>query len=160
MRNFILEAFDSNLPNLASIGSGAQWGSEPRSTKESHVERVQAAVEKARSGNSDNDAVFIAEVPVENGLAHGAGRARRDGNNQQLLQVGAAIVEGSFPSYVAQQENLGTRIRAATERADYLYLFVLVTDFRTGALRKGAGAALAQRVRQYARERKESGCLS
>jgi hypothetical protein len=151
--DFILEAFDSTLPHLASIGSGTQWGSEPLSTKESYVERIRVAVEKARSGTSDNDAVFIAEVPVDGGLDPVTGRARRDRVNQQMLQVGAAIVQGSFPLYVAEQQHLDARVRAAIERTDYIYLFVMVSDFRAGALRKGAGAALAQRVRQYALEK-------
>ncbi|KAF2789395.1 hypothetical protein K505DRAFT_284490 [Melanomma pulvis-pyrius CBS 109.77] len=150
---FILEAFDSTLPHLASIGSGAQWGSEPRSKNESSVKRIRGAVEKARSGTSDSDAVFVAEVPVDDGLVPVGGRTRRDKDNQQMLQVGAAVVEGSFPAYVADQQQLAARVQAAVERADYIYLFVMISDFRVGALRKGAGAALAQRVRQYALEK-------
>ncbi|KAF2126585.1 hypothetical protein P153DRAFT_369282 [Dothidotthia symphoricarpi CBS 119687] len=151
--DFILEAFDSALPHLASTGSGMQWGSEPRSTQETYVKRTRVAVEKARSGTNDNDAVFVAEVPVDDSLDPVAGRTRRDKANQQMLQVAAAMTTGSFPSYVAEQQNLDAYVRTAIERADYIYLSTMVSDFRAGALRKGAGATLVQRVRQYALEK-------
>lgn len=156
--DFILEAFDATLPHLASIGSGSQWGSEPRSTNEQHIKKIREAIEKARSGTSDNNAVFIAELPINTNddldpAVAAAGRTRKAEDNQQMLQVGAAAVQGSFPAYVAEQENLEEYVRAAVERADYLYLFVLVSDFRVGALRKGVGAALARRVREYAGEK-------
>ncbi|KAH8721511.1 hypothetical protein GQ44DRAFT_829091 [Phaeosphaeriaceae sp. PMI808] len=154
--DFILEAFDSTLPHLATIGSGAQWGSEPRSTEESSVERIRVAVEKARSSSSDNHAIFVAEVPIEDGLDPVAGRTRRDNANQQMLQVGAAVIKGSFPVYVAEQKHLDAHVRAAIERADYIYLDTMISDFRTGALRKGSGAALVRRVRQYGLEKRKA----
>lgn len=150
---FILEAFDSTLPHLASIGSGAQWGSEPRSTQESSIKRMQEAIEKARSGTNDTDAVFVAELPVDNSLDLGIARVRRHKDGQRLLQVGAAVTEGSFPAYITGQPNLTAFVQAAMERTDFLYLFVLISDFRAGALRKGAGTVLTERVKQYAREK-------
>lgn len=148
---FILEAFDSALPHLASIGSEKQWGLEPRSTQKVFVDRIRTAVEKARSRTSDNDTVFIAEVPLDDNRDLGAASVRRVGDNQ-MLKVGGAIVQGFFPSYVLEQRNLEAHVREAVERADFIYLSVMVSDFRVGALRKGAGALLAQRVRQYALE--------
>ena len=150
---FILAAFDSTLPHLATIGSGAQWGSEPRSTKPSAVARIQGAVEKARSGTGENYAVFVAEVPIDDGLDPVAGSVRRDKSDKQMLQVGAAVVQGSFSAYVAEQPHLDAHVREAVERDDFIYLFVLISDFRAGALRKGVGAALVQRVKQYAVEK-------
>lgn len=149
---FILEAFDSTLPHLASTGSGEQWGSEPRSKQEVFVKRIQKEVEKARSGASDNDVVFVAEVPTDEPMAEST-TVRREGGSQQMLKVAAAIVQGEFPSYVAERQNLEASVRTAVERADYLYLSVMISDFRAGALRKGAGAVLAQRVKQYAMEK-------
>ncbi|KAH9864327.1 hypothetical protein J1614_010261 [Plenodomus biglobosus] len=150
--DFILEAFDSALPHLASIGSEKQWGLKPRSTQKVFVDRIRAAVGKARSGNSDSDAVFIAEVPVDDDRYVGAASVRRIGGNQRMLKIGGAIVQGFFPSYVLEQPNLEAYVREAVERADSIYLSVMVSDFRVGALRKGAGALLAKRVRQYALE--------
>ncbi|KAH7136172.1 hypothetical protein B0J11DRAFT_597522 [Dendryphion nanum] len=152
--DFILEAFDSTQPHLASIGSGTQWGTEPMSKRDGSAERIRSAVEKARSGSSDKYAIFIAEVHVDDGIDAGTGRIRIDRPNLQLLQVGAAIVhQGSFPDYVAKQQHLDALVCEATERADYLYLYALVSDYRTGSMRKGAGAVLAQRVRDYAQEK-------
>ncbi|KAE9993595.1 hypothetical protein EG327_004354 [Venturia inaequalis] len=149
---FILEAFDSSLPHLAKTGSGEQWGSEPRSTQEVFVKRIQTEVEKARSGMSENNVVFVAEVPSDEVVAEST-RVRRDEVDQQILKVAAAVVQGEFPSYVAERKNLEACVRAAVERADFLYLSVMISDFRSGGLRKGAGAVLAQRVKEYAREK-------
>lgn len=150
---FILEAFDSTLPHLASIGSGEQWGSEPRSKQVVFVERIQKEVEKARSGTSDNEVVFVAEVPTDEPMAESTRIRRDEVNKQQMIKVAAAIVQGEFPSYVVERQNLEVSVRAAVERDDYLYLSVMISDFRAGYLRKGAGAVLAQRVKQYAIEK-------
>lgn len=149
---FILEAFDSTLPHLANTGSGDQWGSEPRSKQQVFVQRIQKEVERAQSGLSDNDVVFVAEVPFDDPVAEST-RVRRDEGDQQMLKVAAAVVEGEFPAYVAERENLEARVREAVKRADFLYLSVMISDFRAGALRKGAGAVLAQRVKGYAQEK-------
>ncbi|KAF2853075.1 hypothetical protein T440DRAFT_552889 [Plenodomus tracheiphilus IPT5] len=149
---FILEVFDSALPHLASIGSERQWGTEPRSTQEAFVERIRTAVKKAQSGTSSHDAVFIAEVSVENDLEPVPGRVRRDESGQQMLKVAGSIVQGSFPSYILEQPNLEALVQKAVERADCIYLGALVSDFRVGVLRKGAGSVLLQRVKQYALE--------
>ncbi|TID21402.1 hypothetical protein E2P81_ATG04689 [Venturia nashicola] len=149
---FILEAFDSSLPHLASIGSGEQWGLELRSKQEIIVNRTNAEVEKARSGISDNDAVFVAEIPWDDPVAEST-RVRRDENDQQMLKVAAAVVHGEFPWYVGERENLKARVHEALDRADFLYLSIMVSDFRAGDARKGAGAVLAQRVKNYAREK-------
>lgn len=149
---FILEAFDSTLPHLARTGSGDQWGSEPRSKQEVFVKRIQTEVEKARSGTSDNDVVFIAEVPSDEPVPE-ISRIRREEGSQQMLKVAAGCVHAEFPSYVAEQRNLEARVREAVGCADYLYLSVMISDFRAGALRKGAGAVLVQRVKEYAWEK-------
>lgn len=150
--NFIVEAFDSTLPHLASIGSGSQWGSEPRSRSADHVQRIRTAIDNARTGTSDKDAVFIAEVPIDDdGQDAIAGRIRNVGG-QRFLQVGAAVTKGSFPAYVVDREDLDESVRADIEWGDFVYLYVMISDYRAGALRKGAGAALARRVKQYARD--------
>lgn len=151
--SFILAAFDSALPHLASIGSESQWGSEPRSTQDIFVERIRSLVEKARSGTSDSDAVFIAELLVDNDFDNVQGRAIRNEGGQQMLKVAGAIIQGSFPKYVAEQKHLEARVQAAIDRADYIYLFAMVSDFRVGSLRKGAGTALIKRVKEYALEK-------
>jgi GNAT superfamily N-acetyltransferase len=38
-------------------------------------------------------------------------------------------------------------------KKDYIYLEALITDYRTGAWRKGAGAALIEHARQFCRDR-------
>ncbi|QDS74387.1 hypothetical protein FKW77_005517 [Venturia effusa] len=148
---FILEAFDSALPHLASTGSGEQWGSQPRSNQPVFVKRVQDEVDKARSGISDCDAVFVAEV-VGDDVVAGCTESRCDEAGKQkkmFVKVAAAVVCGVFPGYVSEQGHLDPFVRGAVGRADFLYLSVMVSDFRTGGLRKGAGAVLAQCVKGF-----------
>ncbi|OAL47293.1 hypothetical protein IQ07DRAFT_590145 [Pyrenochaeta sp. DS3sAY3a] len=170
---FILEAFDSALPHLASIGSAAQWGTTPRSTQPVFVEHVRASVAAAQSASTEA-AVFVAEVALTPGLeksrldsnlnvegdgdAAGAGaqapRVRKDADTPYpMLQVAAAALTGEFAAYVLAQEHLKPLVAGAIESADFLYLSVLVSDFRAGEMRRGAGGALMAQVRAYARGR-------
>ncbi|KAI8935116.1 hypothetical protein NX059_007710 [Plenodomus lindquistii] len=150
---FILSAFDSALPHLSKIGSSAQWGTTPRSTQPLYIDRINSAVETARSGTSNTEAVFIAELPINNDFDTSTASVRIDDNDgKKMLKAGAAVVTGSFPGYVLDQVNLAGLARDASQRGDFIYLSVLVSDFRIGAVRRGAGGVLLQRVKQYARE--------
>lgn len=164
---FILEAFDSALPHLASIGSAQQWGTTPRSTQPVFVEHVRAAVAKAHSPSTD-DAVFVAEVTLTPDLeksldlnldVDGDGaqtpRVRKDADQLQdpMLAVAAAALTSEFAAYVLAQEHLKPLVASAIESADFFYLSVLVSDFRAGELRRGAGGVLMGRVREYARRK-------
>src|SRR5687767_9048908 len=74
---FIIAAFDSTLPHLASIGSGSQWGSQRWSEKEDFPKLVQKYIEDSEvhrtTGEGENIRVFIAEVEGANLDANSGG---------------------------------------------------------------------------------------
>lgn len=77
-----------------------------------------------------------------------------DDSGRRFLAIAAAVVqEGWFPGYV-EGGGLGEYVREAREdEGGWVYLEILVSDFRTGEWRQGGGAALVQRVRAEAVER-------
>ncbi|SPC67365.1 uncharacterized protein UHOD_02945 [Ustilago sp. UG-2017b] len=131
--DFVLHAFDSALPYLASIGSEAQWGTVPFSEKpkvrESFAEYLQdsyslnANSEPSASSNLESwQHLLIYEVQTDQGWA----------------RVAAQGTSTSFPDYIPH-DLISDELRKAT---DYLYLNYLIVDRRTGDLAKGAGNQL------------------
>ncbi|OHE90631.1 acetyltransferase [Colletotrichum orchidophilum] len=162
---FIVEAFDSTLAPLAAFGSGEMWGSKPFSEKEGFTEETLNDVETSEryraTGEGDALRVFIAEVEVgpsaPSAIApHDAGqeepglRYRVADDGKRYLSVGTAVVRTNWlPGHVKAQFDR-ENIRDALEgKNDFVYLDVMVTDYRTGHHRKGVGEALIRRVKEY-----------
>ncbi|KAK1757078.1 hypothetical protein QBC47DRAFT_378370 [Echria macrotheca] len=140
--HYILSAFDSCIPHLATIGSATQWGSEPFSSRPNILSRPVSAIAAAETyrtkGEGDPVRVFIIEVP--------------GGPEQENIQLGAAIYKANwFPEYIKSQPQFRDAVKAQKK---WMYLDMLVTEFsaRTEGKRKGAGAALVRRGREWARE--------
>jgi hypothetical protein len=144
--NFILSAFDSCIPHLATIGSAAQWGTAPLSSaRPESAPRLVATIAEAEkyrlSGSGPPVRVLIAEA----GPLPGGG---------EYLPVGAAkLLGGYLPKYVLEQEHLKgvtDRLLAGGE-GEFMYLETLVTDFseKTREYRRGAGAALVEYSREW-----------
>ncbi|KXH50115.1 acetyltransferase [Colletotrichum nymphaeae SA-01] len=165
---FIVEAFDSTLAPLAAMGSGAMWGSQPFSQKDGFVEEnlkdVAASERYQTTGEGDAFRIFIAEVEVESPAAtgaitpHDAGqdepglRYRTAEDGKRYVSVGAAFVRTNWlPGHVMRQFDKEEKIRDELEgkKDGFVYLDVIVTDYRTGRYRKGAGEALIRRVKEY-----------
>ena len=161
---FIVSTFDSILPELDSIGSHEQWGSIPFSqrgdfTKETMMDLAHS--EKYRlTGNSGANGlrVFIVEREYPKDSANSSDREisayiRGAADGRRYLPVGFAYVrENWVPDYVKSQPQLQL---PDTERDEFLYLEVMVTDTRVGSLRRGAGAALIRGIKDYARSRQK-----
>ncbi|KAL5348132.1 hypothetical protein ACLOAV_006612 [Pseudogymnoascus australis] len=146
---FILSAFDSALPHLAATGSAAQWGTEPRSTNPKFISRINDLVSAAATASplsdaSSSSAVFVAEVPLPLDAADAevSALARTDAATGQKWLPVAAVTERAFPAYVSQRPHLEEKVQSIVKGGDFIYLSVMVSDFRTGAVRRGAGAAL------------------
>ncbi|KAJ1028386.1 hypothetical protein NDA16_001553 [Ustilago loliicola] len=140
--DFILYAFDSALPYLASIGSEAQWGTVPfskkperrRSFSEYAQESYKLNAESKPTLHSSTDNyqhLIVYEVQTEAGW----------------LRVAALGISTGFPGYVPQ-ELAAEKVRKAT---DYLYLNYLIVDRRTGDLAKGSGNHLVTFATEQAR---------
>ncbi|KAK5657419.1 hypothetical protein OQA88_2991 [Cercophora sp. LCS_1] len=139
---FITAAFDSSLPFQASIGSGAQWGEQPFSEVDGFLAKQEQTIHDANhyrlTGEGNSCHVWIAEVECE-----------ADGE-RKVVRVGTAHARANdWPSYVSTQEHLEDVI---SEAKNFTFLVFLVSDFTTGDLRKGAGAALIQHVKAIAEE--------
>ncbi|KAF8861973.1 hypothetical protein BDZ45DRAFT_739847 [Acephala macrosclerotiorum] len=142
--HFIVEAFDSALPYLASIGSGEQWDQIPFFEKPGFIEETLESVEQSekysRSGSGDAIRILIAEIESLESFTpetFGSLCFRVDNNKQRFLSADHLGLGGEI-----EQEGLKA----------ILYLEVIITDYRTGSSRKGAGEALIQSTVEYGRK--------
>lgn len=144
---FILAAFDSSLPHLNATGSERQWGTEPLSAHPSFPGTITSAVEDAetyrRTGEGNLVEVRVAEVDAKPGeFPHVEGARMRVG--------GIVVKDGWWPAYVAKDEDMAGKIEGVE---NWACVYVLISDFRAGAKRKGAGAALVAEAAERARAR-------
>ncbi|KAN0061663.1 hypothetical protein ACQY0O_005654 [Thecaphora frezii] len=145
---FILSAFDSSLPFLSSIGSGAQWGSVPFSSKPQTVAQFHD---------------FIADAHAALASEHEAGNEptqRRKTMHIALrsgIRVGAcATTHASLPEYlpaslqslVSQKCAEGEEAEAEAER--WLYINYLVSHRQRES--RGVGGELIAHVCRCAKE--------
>lgn len=159
---FMIDAFDSTLPHLAATGNSEQWGTEPLSKKEGHVQRMHDTVAKSdnfrKTGTGEPLRVFIAEIeddhvsseyPSNDRLAR-----RTDRNGKSFVPVGfVKVLDEQFVSYLKTSDDLKDHVGPALEKGNFVFLQYLVTDHRVGEKRRGAGAALLQKVKDYAAEK-------
>ncbi|KAI0399324.1 acetyltransferase [Xylaria palmicola] len=157
---FILDAFDSTLAQLADIGSGGQWGSQPVSERPNFEDRIKVYEQAKRyqaTGEGDPILVFVieAEIPSANlDELPASVRVRTDDAGKRFLAVGTVMLsEGICPGYIRCQFDKEPIKKALDGTQDYIYLEALFTDHRTGPWRKGAGAALIEHSRKLCQER-------
>lgn len=159
---FIIDAFDSTIPHLVATGNSEQWGTEPLSKNEGHVRRMHEMVTKSdsfrKTGTGDPVRVFIAEVEDEkasSGSTADDNLTRRvDENGKTLLAVGfVEVLDEQFVKYLKASDSLKDCVGPALEKGNFTFLQYLVTDHRVGDQRRGAGAALLQKVKEYTVEK-------
>jgi hypothetical protein len=155
--DYILAALDSSLPQLELIGSGQQWGLRPMSERPEQVEVVRNAVRDAllyrEKGKGDYVEAFIAEAETKPGISSETKAiVRTSENSKSLVQTGAMVTTDVFNGYLRDMEELRSVVEEAERKKDFLFVRLLVGDYRAGPARKGAGAALVERVRRRAGE--------
>lgn len=176
--DFIIAAFDSALPYLASIGSHEQWGLTPFSEREGWVAETMQQVKDAEAyqltGEGDALRILIleAEIPASDdgtGSTPGVGVLETADKRHKLhsrivpelgrnvLPVGFAFLrEDDVPRYILTQEHIAIE---EAERESCVYIEVMIVDRRVdNAMRRGAGAALIQGIEEFGRKRGKS-CL-
>lgn len=152
---FIVDAFDSTIPYLASIGAGEMWGAKPFSEKDGFKQETIKSIQKSEDP-TDCTSMLIAEV---DDAARGRGLAENNlpGENRTRTRVGHAEIRyETLPSYLTSQEELS---QAITDVKDFIFLDVLIADFRTGTLHKGAGAALLDAIKDEGRRQGKKSLL-
>jgi GNAT superfamily N-acetyltransferase len=126
---FILAAWDSTLPFLASIGAGEMWGFQPFSQREGQSQEI---------------------IDITTGTTRDAdgGRQFRIAETEGDVKVGAAMTREVLPGYLLKHVDLEKHIDA---RKKLLYLEVLITDHRHNKQGRGAGKAMIEALKQHAR---------
>lgn len=162
---FIIDAFDSTIPHLTAAGNTGQWGTEPFSKKARFCQATRDDVlqsERFReTGQGERRRTFIAEVEERATGATGTADAaytfdggklawRMDELGKHYLAVGAVTLRDEhFAPHVLLSDDLKSHITEAKAIGNFVFLDVIVTDHRVGDRRKGAGAALIDRVKEY-----------
>ncbi|KAF4344142.1 hypothetical protein FBEOM_1931 [Fusarium beomiforme] len=159
---FMADAMDSTIPHLVAIGNSGQWGTEPLSKKKSFLQKMHDAVSQSESflqtGTGEPVRIFIAEVEdnqASSDFTENENLSRRvDETAKVFVSVGfVKIVEEQFVPYLKAAESLKDQVGPAMEKGNFVFLQYLVTDHRVGGQRRGAGAALIQKVKDYTLER-------
>lgn len=159
--DFIIAAFDSTIPVLISTGNSGMWGTELFSAKDGFAKVTKEDVEQSQkfrlTGQGEATRQFIAQVEetdktdetTEDGLSRWT-----DENGCTFLSAGMVTVfEDRFVKHILNHATLKEFCTAATAVGEFLWIDVLVTDYRIGSKRKGAGDALLHKVVEHAKER-------
>ncbi|KAF9870242.1 acetyltransferase [Colletotrichum karsti] len=164
---FIVEAFDSTLPHLEAVGSGEMWGPTPFSQKDGFADEtakdVRASETYRTTGEGEALRIFVAEVELGTEAAataaagatpHGLRCRVAEDDGARSLAVGAAFVrERWVPDHIGKQFHVDGIRDALEGREDFVFLDVVVTDYRAGEMREGAGGALVGRAMEYGVEK-------
>ncbi|KAF3187721.1 hypothetical protein TWF106_006731 [Orbilia oligospora] len=152
---WFVEAWDSTLPYLASIGSTSQWQYIP-SNLPGAVSKVKKMVEDSDLSSRkypisspevlsehgvpplDWDKAYVAEIDIkrEDIPIALADRYSNEQGEIVTIPVGAMVLQGRSPEYVRSV------IPEQDEKDPFIFLAFLMTDHRAGKLAKGSGSAL------------------
>lgn len=148
----LLKYFDTQLPWLATVGSGDQWGSEGRSHIESYqgkyrskVERSEVNIAQGFKYASDWIRAYMIDAEVELKSLSDEVKQLADGsqkNGRVRIPVAAMILETEAPDYVRSV------LPEQDPDAPFVYLSYLLSDRRTSSINKGAGAALIRHAKE------------
>ncbi|KAI1849130.1 hypothetical protein JX266_005091 [Neoarthrinium moseri] len=105
---------------------------------------------RLNKGGSEVGRLFIAEVEVDDARDLQGLSVRTDGQGRRFLPVAAAGVRENWrPDYIKVHEHLKPIFEQADAEGAAFYVDFLISDFRTGDARKGAGAALIRKLKEY-----------
>lgn len=165
---FILAAFDSAMPYLASIGSHEQWGTTPFSEQDGWTAETRQQIHDAETYRRTGGTGGAEQQEEEE---EGARRrifiveAKEEQEGMRAVPVGFAFVrEQWIPTYIVSQPHLAMAMAVGVgvdeaDRASCLYLEVMAADHRVDDLvRKGCGATLIQGIKAYG-QRSGKKCL-
>ncbi|KAI1324740.1 acetyltransferase [Xylariaceae sp. FL0255] len=162
---FLADSFDSSVRHLATIGSIGQWGTElfsqrQNASNDKDEKVVRQALRYMSTGEGKPVCVYIAEVEIPSSAVKELPESvhtRTDNEGKFFLAVGTVRLSDDFmPDYVRaflHQDKLKNELDG---KKDYVWLEALITDFRTGSWRKGAGAALIRYSEEYCRRKSMS----
>ncbi|KAI0466750.1 acetyltransferase [Xylaria cf. heliscus] len=158
---FMIAAYDASLAQLASIGSGGQWGTTPLSERGDMDARIKIFEQARRyqtTGEGDPIRIFVIEAEIgDTDEVPAAAHVRTDDVGKKFLAVGSVMLsEGLYPYYLRPHFEKESIKKELDGTKDYIYVEALITDYRTGSWRKGSGAALLDHAQRFCRERGQS----
>lgn len=161
--DFILAAFDSTLPFLQSLGNEGQWGTTPFSQQEGFIDEVHKEVARSENFHANGTRERFLALVAERELTadaeiNPAKQFIRTGEGIRYLAAGATYIrDDEAPPYFATKvPTVDAELKAAKEQG-YVYMDVLLGYQEAPAqYRKGAGVALLDRVKQYAKEKNKA----
>ncbi|KAI1842668.1 hypothetical protein JX265_002726 [Neoarthrinium moseri] len=136
---FVVAAWDSTLPYLASIGAGEMWGGQPFSQREGFEEEIKDVVLKSEEDDwNDSRRLLMAEVetPVD--------------GTSNIVPVGAALIRDTLPYYLTERQELKSEIE---KKRSLLFIEVIISDHRSQPRYRGTGAALVEAIKRRALEK-------
>ena len=150
----VLEFFDSQLHWLETVGSGAQWGSNPRGDDEvfqkkyrSKIQRSEACIGKPYSSNWTRAYILEAEVDAESLSAEVKQLSEPPKENGRArVPVAAMILDSKSSDYVRSV------LPEEDDDDPFIFLAYLLSDRRTSSINKGAGAVLINHAKDEARQ--------
>ncbi|CAI6231641.1 unnamed protein product [Periconia digitata] len=149
----MLSHFDSQLKWLESIGSGGQWGPNPRSNNEAFQEKIRGKIqlsetcmEKPFSSKWARAYISEAEVDADSlseELKQLSGPPLENGRVR--VPVASMILDSKSADYVRD-------VLPEEDKNDpFIYLLALFSDRKTSSIGKGAGAALIKHAKDEAK---------
>lgn len=150
----VLAFFDSQLQWLETIGSGGQWGSNPRGNEEAYQKKYHDKIQRSedcigKPFGSDWSQAYILEAEVDLGSLDAEVRSLLmpcENEGKARVPVAAMILDSKSADYVRP-------VLPETDDADpFIYLHYLLTDRRTGSINKGAGVFLIEHAKREAKQ--------
>ncbi|KAK3710987.1 hypothetical protein LTR37_010008 [Vermiconidia calcicola] len=151
----LLDNFDSQLPWLATKGSGGQWGSTRRGDKADKQEEYRAKVKRSETYvdqplSQDWIRTYIAEVEARaedlDPEIRKLSSTEVDGRGQVRVPVAGMVLDAKSADYVR------SILPERDEEDPFVYLHYLLSDRRTSSIGKGAGAALIAHAKEELRK--------
>ncbi|KAI9661116.1 MAG: hypothetical protein M1821_009443 [Bathelium mastoideum] len=150
----VLAFFDNQLQWLESVGSGAQWGSNPRGNTEafqkkyrSKIQQSEACIGKPYSSGWIRAYVLEAEVDADSlGAEVRQLSEPPEENGRAKVPVAAMILDSKSSDYTRSV------LPEEDDHDPFIFLAYLLSDRRTSSINKGAGAVLIKHAKDEARQ--------
>ena len=152
----LIKYFDTQLPWLATVGSGDQWGSEGRSHLSKYQEKYRSKVERSEACAAKGYELapgwiraYMMEAEVETDSISDEFKQLAEGNQKDgrlRIPVAAMVLENESADYVRS-------ILPDQDPEDpFVFLSYLLSDRRTSPINKGAGAVLIKHAKEEIRK--------
>lgn len=135
---FVVAAWDSTLPYLASIGASEMWGDQPFSQRDGFQKEIADIIRGSEENDRDDSRrLLIAELEIS------------VGSIVETVQVGAAMIRDALPYYLLERQELKSEVEKANS---LLFIEVLISDHRSQHRYRGVGSALIEAIKCRALE--------